>query len=88
VVALLADRMGDRVDLQMIWQNQKISEEFAAHLLTWATLVNRKFEDIAPGQQFSEVAKRESTWTKVRAEEYPAPTGPIPELSPAGAARR
>jgi len=79
--------MGDRVDLQMIWQNQKISDEFAAHLLKWAKLVNRKFEEIAPGQQFSEVAKRESTWTKARAAEYPAPVGTIPELRPLGAAR-
>lgn len=88
VVALVADRLGDRVDLQIIWQNQRISEEFAAHLLKWATLVNRKFEDIAPGQQFSEVAKRESTWTKVRTSEYPAPAGAIPELRTAGAAKR
>ncbi len=88
VVALVADRMGDRVDLHKIWEHQKISEEFANHLLKWATLVNRKFEEIAPGQQFSEVAKRESTWTKVRAAEYPAPTGTIHELFTAVAARR
>lgn len=88
VVALVADRMGDRVDLQMIWQNQKISDEFAAHLLKWATLVNRKFEEIARGQQISEVAKREPMWNKVRAAEYPAPAGTIPELRPAGGARR
>jgi hypothetical protein len=88
VVALVADRMGDRVDLQMIWQNQKISDEFAAHLLNWATLVNRKFEEIAPGQQISEVAKREPMWNKVRAAEYSAPAGTIPELRPAGGAKR
>jgi hypothetical protein len=88
VVALVANRLGDRVDLQMIWQNQSISTEFAAYLLNLAKLVNQKFEEIAPGQQFSEVAKKESTWTKVRDGNYTAPAGPIPELIQGSRGRR
>ncbi len=80
VVSLVADRLGDTLDLQMIWQNQKISEEFAGLLLQWATLVNEKFADIGPRQQISEVAKREATWTKVKGAQFPSPDRTIPEL--------
>jgi hypothetical protein len=88
VVSLVADRLGDRIDLQLIWQKQAISEEFANHLLKWAKLVNKKFAEVAPGQQISEVAKRETTWTKVKTAEYPMPETAIPELRPARPRRR
>lgn len=46
----------------------------------WAVKVNRIFDQVAPGRQISEVAKRPEVWPRVRAGNYPVPAGDIPEL--------
>ena len=81
VVAVLADRLGDRLDLERIWRMQAISGGLKDLLWDWAVVVNAEFNRIAPGQQFSEVAKRADTWTKVKAADFPLPReGAIDEL--------
>lgn len=80
VVAVVSDQLGDRLDLEQIWQRQDISAGLRKHLWAWAVIVNSEFHRIAPGQQISEVAKRAETWTKVKAFDFPAPEGNIPEL--------
>lgn len=80
VVAIVADRMGDKIDLEQIWIRQGISDEFRSFLWGWAVVVNSEFNKIAPGQQFSEVAKRADTWTRVRSAQYPAPEFSISEI--------
>ena len=80
VVAVVSDRLGDRLDLEQIWRRQGISSDLRDLLWDWALLVNSEFNRIAPGQQFSEVAKRAETWNKIREVEYPAPTGKIIEI--------
>jgi len=81
VVSLLADRLGDRVDLEQIWMRQGISAGLRNLLWDWAVVVNAEFNRIAPGQQFSEVAKRADTWAKVKKVDLPSPPPGIPELS-------
>ncbi|UCZ56855.1 AIPR family protein [Desulfurispirillum indicum] len=71
VVAVVANRLGDRLDLEQIWRNQNISPDLRDLLWDWAMKVNGEFNRIAPGQQFSEVAKRADTWSKVRSADYP-----------------
>jgi hypothetical protein len=80
VVSVVADRLGDRLDLEQIWMRQGISPGLRDLLWDWAVIVNSEFNRIAPGQQFSEVAKRADTWSKVRAADFPAPQGSIQEL--------
>lgn len=80
VVSVVADRLGDRVDLEQIWLRQGISDGFRILLLEWATVVNSEFNRIAPGQQFSEVAKRADTWNRVRGAQFPAPAHNVAEL--------
>lgn len=79
-VAIFSERLGERVDLQYIWKEQDISPALSRLLLSWAKVVNDTFNAIAPGQQFSEVAKRRATWDAVREARYPEPMGSIPEL--------
>ena len=80
VLALVANRLGDRVDFEQIWRRQGLSPEFSELLYSWAEVVNREFHDHAPGRQYSEVAKRLEVWERVRKARYPAAPSGIPEL--------
>lgn len=80
LVSVVADRLGDRIDLDQIWMQQGISSAFRDLLWEWAQVVNAEFNRIAPGQQISEVAKRADTWNKIRLAHYPSYTSPIPEI--------
>jgi hypothetical protein len=80
VVAVVADRIGERLDLEKIWMRQGISPEFRDLLWDWAIIVNDEFNRIAPGQQFSEVAKRLETWNKIKLVSFPLQYGGIDEL--------
>lgn len=82
VVAVVADRLGERLDLEQIWMQQGISGGLRDLLWDWAVLANAEFNRIAPGQQFSEVAKRTDTWTEVRNAGFPEPQSSIHELRP------
>lgn len=79
-VSVVSERLGDRIDFEQIWKRQRVSSEFQRLLYDWATEVNRIFEQVAPGRQISEVAKRPEIWPKVRAGTYSAPGADIPEL--------
>lgn len=79
-ISVAAEQLGDRIDFEQIWQRQRLSPSLQALLYDWAVEVNRIFDQVAPGRQISEVAKRPEVWPKVRAGNYPAPAGGIPEL--------
>jgi hypothetical protein len=80
VVSVVSDRIGDRLDFEQIWRRQGISRDLRDLLWDWAVIVNSEFNRIAPGQQFSEVAKRAETWTEVRSADFPLPLATISEL--------
>ena len=80
VVAVTADRLGDRLDLEQIWMRQGISGGLRDLLWDWAVIVNAEFNRIAPGQQISEVAKRPDTWVKIKAANFRASSNGIAEI--------
>lgn len=80
VVSVVADRLGDKLDLEQIWVRQGISSGLRDLLWDWAVIVNAEFNRIAPGQQISEVAKRANTWEKVRVTEFAPPGKGISEI--------
>jgi hypothetical protein len=80
VLAIVGDRIGDRLDLEQIWLEQDISRPFRELLWDWALTVNGEFGRIAPGQQISEVAKRTAVWDEIRAAKFADPGPGIPEL--------
>ena len=82
VVSVVADRLGDRLDLEQIWMRQGISGSLRDLLWDWAVVVNAEFNRIAPGQQISEVAKRADTWSKIRAATFRDPSNSILEVKP------
>jgi len=79
-VAALAQKMPGRIDFELVWQQQDISESFGKLLWEWAKIVNATFDRIAPGRQFSEVAKRADTWKAVQNSDFPEPKDRIPEI--------
>lgn len=81
VISVIADRLGDRIDFEQVWKRQRVSREFQKLLYEWAVEVNQIFEQVAPGRQISEVAKRPEIWPKVRYGNYPEVGSDIPELS-------
>ena len=81
VVAVVSEKLGDRLDLEQIWMRQGISGGLRDLLWDWAVVVNAEFNRIAPGQQISEVAKRADTWAKVRTAKFPESLTGVPELN-------
>jgi AIPR protein len=79
-VGALTHKLPDRIDFELVWQQQGISENFARLLWEWAKVTNATFERIAPGRQFSEVAKRADTWKAIQNSEFPEPKERIPEI--------
>ncbi len=79
-VAALAQKMPGRIDFELVWQQQDISKSFGKLLWEWAKVVNATFDRIAPGRQFSEVAKRADTWKAVQNADFPEPKDRIPEI--------
>ncbi|WP_417523691.1 AIPR family protein [Marinovum sp.] len=79
-IAIVADRLGDRLDLMQVWQRQDTSGPLSRLLWDWACVVNKVFTKVGAGAQFSEVAKRPATWAAVQAAKYPEVEGVIPEL--------
>jgi hypothetical protein len=82
VIAALAQKAPGRIDFELVWQQQDISKAFASLLWEWAKVANATFERIAPGRQFSEVAKRPDTWKAVQNADFPEPKERIPEFKP------
>ena len=57
-VSVLADKLGDRIDLERVWAKQAASPELMAQIATWAKEVNEVLHRTANGRMVSEWAKK------------------------------
>ncbi|MEA3640230.1 MAG: AIPR family protein [Lamprobacter sp.] len=80
LVAVIANRIGERIDLERIWTRQDVSDKLLEQAQVWATEVNRVLHQSANGRMISEWAKKADCWEKVRAASYSKPIDGIPEL--------
>ena len=80
LVSLLADRLGDRVDLDKIWTRQDISPALRLQLEAWAVEVNDVMYNTSGGKMISEWAKKSECWDAVRLATYSPVRDGIPEL--------
>jgi hypothetical protein len=62
VVSLVANRLGQRIDLDKIWLRQDISSELKSQIQAWAAEVNKVLHDSAGGRMISEWAKKPEYW--------------------------
>jgi hypothetical protein len=80
VVAVVADRIGNNLDLEQIWNKQGVSGPLRDLLWDWAVEVNRELIAISEGRLLSDVAKSPSTWEKIRVVKLSQPISNIPEI--------
>lgn len=79
-VSLLAQQLGDRIDLDRIWAKQAVSPELLAQIAVWAKEVNDVLHSSSGGKMVSEWAKRPECKEAVMGASYSRPSANIPEV--------
>jgi hypothetical protein len=79
-LSLLAQKLGDRIDLNRIWQKQAASPELLAQVGIWAREVNDTLHRTAAGRMVSEWAKKPECKDAVLNASYSEASRGIPEL--------
>ncbi|WP_428000211.1 AIPR family protein [Acidovorax sp.] len=79
-VSLVAEKLGDRIDLDRIWTKQAASPELLAQIAVWAREVNDVLHSSSGGKMVSEWAKRPECKEAVMGASYSAPATNIPEI--------
>jgi hypothetical protein len=80
LVSLVAFLVGERLDLDKIWQQQDLSPALRMQLEMWAIEVNQVLHQSADGRMVSEWAKKPECWETVRTAVYSAIGSEIPEV--------
>ena len=83
-VAVVACRLGARLDLDRVWWQQELSPELRSQIMTWADKVHAELHRTANGRMVSEWAKKADCWAAVCSATYTENVGGIPELVTAG----
>lgn len=79
-VSVLSERIGDRLDLDRIWQSQNISGRLQEQTQIWAREVNDVLHQSANGRMISEWAKKAECWEAVLKAPLSDPLDGITEL--------
>ncbi|ACA89190.1 MULTISPECIES: AIPR family protein [Burkholderia] len=80
VVAVLADRLGDRIELDRIWSRQALSPELCAQIARWAKEVSDVLHETAGGRMVSEWAKKPECRDSVLGASFTMPADDMSEL--------
>jgi len=78
--SLLADRLGDRIDLDRVWATQGGSKQLMDQIARWAREVDEVLNRTASGKMVSEWAKRPECKDAIFSATYSTPDESIPEL--------
>lgn len=79
-VSVLSERIGERLDLDRIWQNQTISGQLQEQIQVWAREVSDKLQRSANGRMISEWAKKPECWDAMLRTGLSRPIAGIPEV--------
>jgi hypothetical protein len=79
-VALLSEKLGNRIDLDRIWAKQAVSQELLSQIAVWANEVNDTLHATAGGRMVSEWAKKPECKEAVMDASYSAAASNIPEV--------
>lgn len=80
VVAVLADRLGPRIEFDRIWARQALSSELITQIARWAKEVSDVLHATAGGRMISEWAKKPECRDAVLGASFTAPAEKLPEL--------
>jgi len=79
-VSVIANRLGNRIALSQIWQQQAISDAFVSLIAQWSREVNDALRASAGQRIVSEWAKKEECWEYVKSRDFSEPTIRLPEI--------
>jgi hypothetical protein len=79
-VSLVAEKLGDRIDLERVWDKQSVSPELLAQISVWAREVNNVLHATSGGKMVSEWAKRPECKEAFLKASYSTPATNIPEV--------
>jgi len=80
LVSVLANQLGDRFDLEKVWQQQDLSHKLKQQLEIWAKEVHSVLHKTSNGRMISEWAKKAECWEQVMDTSYSKPMAGIPEI--------
>ena len=80
-VSVVANQLGDRLDLEKIWLSQDLSPQLKELIKIWAVNVNQVLHETAEGRMVSEWSKKPGCWAAVRESRYSMTDQDIPEVS-------
>ncbi|WP_372019486.1 AIPR family protein [Tistrella mobilis] len=80
MIALLAAHHGDRIDLEKIWEAQRVSDEMEALFSAWAPLIHAEIVASAGNRNITEWCKKDDCWMEIRALNLPLPSRFPPEF--------
>lgn len=80
LISLTANRIGDRLNLDRIWQQQDLSGQLKQQLRVWASEVHDFLHQSAKGRMISEWAKKLECWEFIRRANCSEVATGIPEL--------
>lgn len=66
LVSYLSWRTSQALDLEGIWQAQRISPQLADMLKVWSHEIDRRLRETAEGRMVTEWAKREACWDRIK----------------------
>lgn len=78
-LSLLSNKTSAMFDLDLIWNNQRISPELSRQIVTWAKEVDGALHKSAQGRMISEWAKKDECWSHVKNYNYSNLAPGIPE---------
>ena len=79
-MSILSRLIEDKINFELVWNNQSISKELKNMITTWADEVNEYLHLTANGRMISEWAKKEGCWLSLKVRKYSAVNSKIPEL--------
>ena len=79
-LAILAMKLGSRLNLDMVWQNQGVSSSLMQLISDWSQKVHDELHRSAMTRMVSEWAKKPECWEWMRTVKFDAPPAGIPEL--------
>ncbi|KQV34479.1 MZA anti-phage system associated AIPR family protein MzaE [Massilia sp. Root335] len=80
-VALVSHLLGDRINLEDIWQKQSISPQLGNQIVGWSDEVNALLHSSAKGRMISEWAKKRECWEGMLEHVWSTPNAEIPEVT-------
>lgn len=79
-IALVAEKLGSRLDFERVWNRQAASPELLSQIATWAKEVNEVLHSSSGGKMISEWSKRAECRDAVMSASYSDPATNIPEI--------